>query len=1283
MHDMDGERLRRTLQHGPDGTVAINDMMESTGRLDRLVPRIVLDWVIDEPDRQWRVVDGTMVFADISGFTALSEKLATRGRIGTEELVETLSRVFGGMLDITARRGGQLLKFGGDALLLLFTGPDHPRQAASAAIEMRRALKQASEIPTSVGKLKLKISIGAHSGSFHLFLVGDPYRQLVVGGPDTTVAMNRETAAEAGQIVVSPEMAALLGPGSTKPRDDGELMVAWRKGMVDPIEVPPPRPTDAEAARLVTPPIIASLLEHGAPDPVHRVATMAFFKFKGTDQRLEERGPDGLADDLHQTLAMALTAFEAEDIALLYVDVDANGGKLYCSSGVPLTSEDDEGRMLRAARSIIDADPPLPLQVGIHRGHVFAGELGAPDQAVFSIMGDTVNTAARIMVTAPPGAIHAHPAVLENARVRYDTEPQGPFTFKGKALPQIVYRVGEELGPREAVGGDELPFIGRGAERSTLRALIEAVEDGRGGVVTIVGATGLGKSRVLREALGADHPRLVDMHAEPYGASNSYRVVRDPLRALFGLKGTDTAELAKQLKRTVRTVTPGLEPFLPLMGDALQLPVPSTPESDAIAAEARADRTADVVLELLQTLHAEPLVFIADDMQWADDASAHLLGRVGVATESRPWLLFVLRRDETGGLDPEAGERITIHPLSDDEVRELAIAATEATPLRPHELDLVVDRASGSPMFVGELIAAAQELGSLDAVPASLQGTLAAQVDALDPLSKRMLSYASVLGRSFRRTIVDELLRREGLQLDEATITQLSRFLEADGPLRYRFKNGLVCDVVYDSLAYRARARLHLAAGEAFETLASGDETEVAMLSLHFSLSDDHERAYRYACAAAERAEQTHTISEAIAHYERALASARRVDVRDDDLRRLLMALGDARRRAGLFDAALDAYRRAAKAARNDVVAQARTNLFRARVHENAGSYTKALTETTRGRTIASAVGNEGHAVQAELLAYAASVQTRQSRSERARRTGLAAAQLAEQCGERTALASAYNSLFIAESHLGNDEEASAYARRAYELYEALGDLENQATVANNLGVIAYYRNEWDEALKWYGQAAERDHELGRVLSAGLSEANIGEVLLNQGRLDDAEAVLRRAVRVLQASNSAETPFAQIHLARLFTARKEFDAAEGLLRTVIERCRSIGSVSLAYEATLHLADCFVRSGRPVDALTELHRQHETPPEIAIFEAAECLVEASALVELGRSAEATGLVVRGVAAAREQWLTFDLARLLRLAARIGPPFDERLGTAEPAEEAQRLLDRLGVLPVERP
>jgi class 3 adenylate cyclase/tetratricopeptide (TPR) repeat protein len=1261
--------------------MALIDNTTAQSRLDRLVPRIVLDWVTDEPALRWRVVEGTMVFADISGFTALSEKLATRGRIGTEELVETLSRVFAGMLDITANRGGQLLKFGGDALLVLFTGPDHARQAAAAAVEMRQDLRRASQIPTSVGKLKLKISIGAHSGAFHLFLVGDRYRQLVVGGPDTTIAMNSESAAEAGQIVVSESMAALLGRGSTKPRDDGELMVTWRKGAVDRVPPPPSRPTDAEAARLVTPPIIASVLEQGAPDPVHRIATMGFFKFKGTDQRLEADGPDGLADALHETLNIAQAAFEAEDIALLYVDVDANGGKLFCSSGVPLTSEDDEGRMLRAARSIIDANPPLPLHVGIHRGHVFAGELGAPDQAVFSIMGDTVNTAARIMVTAGPGVIHAHPAVLEAARVRYDAEPEGPFTFKGKALPQVVYRVGDELGPKEATDGHGLQFHGREAELAALRNRIEAVADGHGGVVTLVGAAGLGKSRLVREALGPDHPRIVDMHAEPYGASNSYRVVRDPLRSLFGLSGTDSAALGEQLRSTVKKTVPHLEPFLPLLGDALQLVIPSTVESDSISAEFRVDRTADVVLELLAAIHDEPLVFVAEDMQWADDASAHLLGRMALAAQSHPWLLISVRREDEGGFVTALGEHVPIEPLPDDVVRALAISATEAAPLRPHEIDLVVTRANGSPLFVGELITAAQELGSFDAVPASLQGTLAAQVDALDPLSKRMLSYASVLGRSFRRTVVEELLRHEGLELDEATLGQLSRFIEADGPLRFRFKNGLVCDVVYDGLAYRARARLHQAAGEAFEALSTGDDTEAAMLSLHFSNAGDHERAYRYASAAAERAHRAYAASEAVVHYERAIEAARRIDgVGDDELRRLLVALGDARQHAGLFESALEAYSRAAKTAGDNLVARAEIHLRRARVRERAGSYSLALGETSRGRKIVAAAADSEakDPVHARLLAYSAIVRSRQSHAEQARRMGMTAAELAERCGEQAALARAYHAIFLADVLLGGEGKA-VWAQRALELYEAVGDLEGQADMAINLGVIAYFDNRWDETIERYRQAIEADRSIGNLLDAAMSEANIGEVLVNQGRLEEAEPLLRNAVRVLRASDYGAAPFVEMHLGRLLTARGEFEEAERLLRAGVEQWQASGRAASAYETSINLADCLVRSGRPQEGLQVLaHATGAEPEEVAIFEAARAAVSASALMELGFVDEAVETIADGVELARARSLTFDLARLLLLADQIGPPFDERLGTTKPAEEARRLLDRLGVV-----
>src|SRR6516225_4198871 len=157
--------------------------MQSGLLLDAYVPRMAAEWDLDAPGVLWRETDATCCFVDISGFTALSERLARRGRIGAEELTEVLNHVFSRMLAVAYNKGGSLLKFGGDALLLAFTGDDHPRLAAEAAVAMRSVLREARTFPTSVGRVNLRMSVGLHSGCFHFFRTGSSHRELIVSGP--------------------------------------------------------------------------------------------------------------------------------------------------------------------------------------------------------------------------------------------------------------------------------------------------------------------------------------------------------------------------------------------------------------------------------------------------------------------------------------------------------------------------------------------------------------------------------------------------------------------------------------------------------------------------------------------------------------------------------------------------------------------------------------------------------------------------------------------------------------------------------------------------------------------------------------------------------------------------------------------------------------------------------------------------------------------------------------------------------------------------------------------
>ena len=505
--------------------------------------------------------------------------------------------------------------------------------------------------------------------------------------------------------------------------------------------------------------------------------------------------------------------------------------------------------MLRALRRIADSDSPLPLQLGVNRGHVFAAEVGIPERGAYTGMGDTTNTAARIMSKAPAGVLFAHPAVLEHSRTRFAVKPAGPFPMKGKAVPLLVFEVGEELGTvEEATSESRLPFLGRDQELETVRGALDEALGGTGGVITITGATGMGKSRLAFEAVKeTSEVQVVVVRAEPYGAASAYRVFRDPVRRLLGLERDTPEAMGQALLATLAQVAPDLLPMAPLLADVVQVDVPSTPEVDQLDPQYRPDRLADAVVRLVDETMPGPLVLVAEEAHWADGASARLLERLGAASASRPWAVVAVRRGQEGGFAPTSGTHVTLDPLPPEVMERLVIAATEATPLRPHEIAAVVDRAHGNPLFVEEVTRVALNTGSLDTLPESVQAAMSAQIDLLHPDARRVLRYCAVLGRSFRVEVLRRTLATDGLVADAAVLSSLSSFLQPDGPDRWRFRNSLIRDAAYEGLAYKIRSRLHRAAGETLEAMSTDLEADSPTLALHFWRAGDAVRTWRYA----------------------------------------------------------------------------------------------------------------------------------------------------------------------------------------------------------------------------------------------------------------------------------------------------------------------------------------------------------------------------------------------------------------------------------------------------
>ena len=238
---------------------------------------------------------------------------------------------------------------------------------------------------------------------------------------------------------------------------------------------PERRPATDAVLRALLPAGLAATLAD-SPQPGHRIATIAFIRFSGIGQLLA-RGMDEAAAALDDLVRTVQAALDHEHVTMLSIDIDTDGGKFVCSSGVPTASEDDEGQTLRALRRIAAASLPCPVQMGVNRGHVFAAELGTSWRAAYSAMGDTTNTAARIAAQAPAGAVYAHPSVLDHARTLREASPVGPFTFKGKSEPMSLYAVGAELGPRSRSERDTLPMVGRAPEVARLQDALDRLRE--------------------------------------------------------------------------------------------------------------------------------------------------------------------------------------------------------------------------------------------------------------------------------------------------------------------------------------------------------------------------------------------------------------------------------------------------------------------------------------------------------------------------------------------------------------------------------------------------------------------------------------------------------------------------------------------------------------------------------------------------------------------------------------------------------------------------------------
>jgi tetratricopeptide (TPR) repeat protein len=569
--------------------------------------------------------------------------------------------------------------------------------------------------------------------------------------------------------------------------------------------------------------------------------------------------------------------------------------------GAPVAQEDHARRAVLAALALQQCareEPALRVPVhgasfatrmGLHTGIVIIGPLGEEAHTLYAALDDTTDIAGRLQRLAGADTILMSEATRRFVQEEVRVEPDEALDMAELPRPLPVYRVREILVRRSGVpgrGGRLLsPLVGRTRELASLRALLAQVEAGHGQVVGIVGEPGIGKSRLLDEfvqTLGDTQAEYLEGQCFAYDQATPYGPVRSLLRQLCGITDADRPEaMATKLCHCLRGA--GLTPdahapyLLPLLG----LPEDTTAGAGS-SPEVRKARTLAILRHVsLHSRQGRPRVIAVENVHWIDPTSAGYLARLADSLAGAPLLLVTTYRPGycPPWLDKSYATQLALPRLQPQDSRAVVQsvwpAASDAGPWE----QAILDTAAGNPFFLEELAWAARE-GDIAQptalIPDTVQAVLAARIDRLPPVEKRLLQTAAVIGHevplSLLRAIAE--LPEDVLQHGLAHV-QAGEFLYETRlcpDVAYRFKHALTHEVAYGSLLQARRRTLHAQIVEALAALTAdrvGDQTE--RLAHHALRGEVWDKAVTYAQQAGEKALARSAHREAVGAFEQAL----------------------------------------------------------------------------------------------------------------------------------------------------------------------------------------------------------------------------------------------------------------------------------------------------------------------------------------------------------------------------------------------------------------------------
>lgn len=941
---------------------------------------------------------GTFMFADVSGFTALSERLQMQNaNEGAENLTLIMNEFFATMLEILAKSDGMLLKFAGDALLAFFPASDDSSdttdlfKATRTALRMQRAMRAFQPISEPrfmemLGGYKsyLYMSVGLARGKLFESLVGNmTQREHIIQGELPSLAMDAEAIGEQDDVIVNGDLAELLREHFTlKPLHDdyfqvmddlGEQLGDYefdllrrRRAKSGALFLEPDNALEhiriqLERLQVVgryVPPAVLNELVVSSDYHLHsanRMTTTMFVHVTGFSELLNAWGEEhidrvrGILERYYNLIHHIATSNGG---TLNRTDPYKMGIKLLITFGALVTHPDDPDRAVDTALEMnrqlshfnarLMEELPESLRVpslihqriGITQGHTFSGEVGWKARREYTVMGDDVNLAARLMASANSGDILISERVYNRVSTSFGTKAIPPLHLKGKRFPINAYLVTSDVPSyRPEVAEVNSPFIGRDLLLHTLTdALRGAIEHGQRAAAELVGEAGSGKTRLGKqlvraaESLGCravwvtSQPRntrkrtwdlLVRQMLDIDPATNSVTGRPTLHTRLEALDLLDYENALSELCFDIVPVQPAQKSTSDRVNDLFKAfsemsledrkksgvfgfarrSTENQAQADVISgglwnkAEQRTSLPEALARFVAAYSRQQPLLIVIDNLQH-ENAQALAVIEHMLNDTSPAHLLLLLLHD--GSVDHGLNVNThTLHDLRREETASLARSLLRVGELGERLESFLWRRTDGRPLFIesmlhmlverdylniSPLMAELKQDADIDALPENVRELMMSDFDRQHPDAQLVLRAASVLTDFFTLAALQAVSEMSDSARLAALVNELvdAKIFCEVEANSYAFRHRMMQEAVYASLPRSQRLRLHRA-GVAYWQQQPESETQVMGLAYHLSKSGLLPSAIETITRYAEKAQANGDIDAAIGLYTHAL----------------------------------------------------------------------------------------------------------------------------------------------------------------------------------------------------------------------------------------------------------------------------------------------------------------------------------------------------------------------------------------------------------------------------